>query len=171
MIIIYLIICILLMSFIEWFIHRYIMHNDTISTTIYYNHARLHHREYFKVFNHETDKAGKQLNIKLDIGNALLIGLPIFLFFYYFSPMFCFTFICVLIIHHLIWNIIHDEMHNPQYNWRRFIPGYLFLEQYHWLHHKYTGKNYNVVFPICDYIFGTNIKPTEKDLEQMRTEL
>lgn len=162
---------IIFVSFLEWFIHRYFMHKPYFLRQVYVNHAKLHHREYFEKFNFEPDEAGRQLNIKLDIGEALLYGSPIFVLLYLLNPIFCFSLMGVLIFHHLLWNIIHDEMHNPKYNWRRKIPGFKFLEEYHWLHHRYTGKNYNVVFPFWDYLLGTHIKASERDKIEMKEEL
>jgi len=35
------------------------------------------------------------------------------------------------------------------------------------MHHQLTNKNYNIVFPLADYIVGTNVKPRIGDLCQM----
>jgi sterol desaturase/sphingolipid hydroxylase (fatty acid hydroxylase superfamily) len=89
----------------------------------------------------------------------------------WFIPTFTFVLVGVLTLHHLIWNLIHEEMHIPKRWWIRNFPGFRYLERYHWLHHKYSGKNYNIVLPFFDWIMGTYIGPTSKDQEQMRKEL
>ena len=72
--------------------------------------------------------------------------------------------------HHWIWNKIHLEMHKPEQkpfsNW----PIYKFLARYHYLHHKYPDRNFNVVFPLADYILGTHANAREADLQSMRAE-
>jgi sterol desaturase/sphingolipid hydroxylase (fatty acid hydroxylase superfamily) len=44
---------------------------------------------------------------------------------------------------------------------------YKFLARYHYLHHKYPHKNFNVVFPLADYVLGTHIRASTSDLEDM----
>ncbi len=46
-------------------------------------------------------------------------------------------------------------------------PVYKFLTRYHRLHHKYPNKNYNVVFPLADYLLDTSAHATAVDREQM----
>jgi sterol desaturase/sphingolipid hydroxylase (fatty acid hydroxylase superfamily) len=44
------------------------------------------------------------------------------------------------------------------------------LARHHYLHHRYPNKNFNVVFPLADYVLGTNARANEADLAGMRAE-
>ena len=44
---------------------------------------------------------------------------------------------------------------------------YRFLARYHWLHHRYPDKNFNVVFPLADYVLGTRARANDVDLQCM----
>ena len=72
-IIIGLILVFILGSFLEHFIHRFVMHSRTLrdhlpfkfneNDGIQYNHAVLHHGTFYKRFDYESDPVGKELNI------------------------------------------------------------------------------------------------------------
>jgi sterol desaturase/sphingolipid hydroxylase (fatty acid hydroxylase superfamily) len=47
-------------------------------------------------------------------------------------------------------------------------PVYKFLARYHWLHHRYRDKNFNVVFPFADYVLGTSVRANAADLKRMQ---
>jgi sterol desaturase/sphingolipid hydroxylase (fatty acid hydroxylase superfamily) len=76
----------------------------------------------------------------------------------------------VVALHHLIWNQVHLEMHKPE---KRFFAEwriYKFMARHHFLHHRHPDKNFNVAFPIGDWIFGTVARADEDDEETMRQE-
>ncbi len=77
-------------------------------------------------------------------------------------------FIAVVTFHHWVWNKIHLEMHKPEQRKFSHWPVYKFLARYHWLHHKYPNKNFNVVFPLADYLLGTSVQASSSDIEQMK---
>ena len=158
------------MSFVEYSIHRWLMHKPSfgILKTTYFNHTYLHHGKYFKVFNHENDLVGKNLNIKLDIWVGVVIALPISIVLFFVSQIASITLLLVVIFHHYVWGVIHNEMHNPNPHWFRKYKLFKFLEQYHYLHHRHLNKNFNVVFPLWDYILGTHAKPTKQEQEEIK---
>jgi hypothetical protein len=47
-------------------------------------------------------------------------------------------------------------------------PVYRFLARYHCLHHRHLDRNFNVVFPLADYVLGTSVRANEGDLEYMQ---
>ena len=69
-----------------------------------------------------------------------------------------------------VWNHIHLEMHKPEQRNFSTWPIYRFLARYHWLHHRYPDKNFNVVFPLADYVLGTSACANEVDLQRMQEE-
>jgi sterol desaturase/sphingolipid hydroxylase (fatty acid hydroxylase superfamily) len=42
------------------------------------------------------------------------------------------------------------------------------MARHHFLHHRHPDKNFNVAFPIGDWIFGTVARADENDEETMR---
>lgn len=160
------------MSFIEHLAHRHFMHRKSPFhkwfPEVYERHAILHHRRYYKVFNHEPDDYGRTLNIHIDILPSLPISLVLAAFGLLVSWQCSSMILVAVLVHHVIWNIIHEEMHDPKgwffASWRL----YRFLARYHWMHHRYPGKNYNVVLPLADFVWGTYLKPSAKDNQNMQ---
>jgi hypothetical protein len=169
--------CIVL-SFVEFFVHRFLMHKRILPrlvyrcipgfVTVFQNHAVLHHGRYYKVFNHEDDPHGRRTSIRLDLWIALLGGGLFWAATYPLDPVVGPVFASVALLHHLAWNCIHEEMHNPRPRWFARTRFFRFFAHYHWMHHRYPGKNYNVVFPGADFVFGKHQKPSEADVAQMQ---
>ena len=166
------------MSFIEYGIHRYLMHKRILPRllyrfvpglrTVFTNHNVLHHGRYYKVFNHEDDPDGRKISIRLDLWIGIVGGALVGLALYPLSVVAGPVFFSVILLHHLAWNLIHEEMHNPRPRWFARLPFFRFLQRYHWLHHKYPGKNYNVIFPGADFVFRKHAKCTPEDRAQMQ---
>jgi sterol desaturase/sphingolipid hydroxylase (fatty acid hydroxylase superfamily) len=176
MIFLWLLLSIPTMAFIEYAIHRWLMHGGMFNwtklkffTQLHIDHKDLHHGKYYKKFNDEPDPYGKELNIKIDIlvNSIIMIAvlIPIVIFV---SLGFAITLLTVMLIHHCIWNAIHSEMHMPQKTWVSRLSTYKWLARYHYLHHRYRSRNYQIVIPIFDYVFGTSVKPSLKDIEKMK---
>ena len=134
------------------------------------NHNVLHHERSLQgLLNHEDDPAGRTISLRLDLWIGLVAGLLIGLALYPLSLVAGPVFVTVLLLHHLAWNLIHDEMHNPLHpRWFGHSWFFRFFARYHWMHHKYPGKNYNVVLPCADFIFGKYARPTAVDRSEMR---
>ena len=170
---------VVLMSLIEHQIHCRLMHkqprtsflkNLRLRQKIFTSHAVEHHTQYRKVFHDDPMPKGEDRGIRLNFWEGLVEGLPIAIILFFFSPVGAGMFMLVVGIHHTIWNQIHLEMHQPA---NRFFANwslYKFCARHHFLHHKYPDKNFNVAFPIGDYICGTIAKPSEEDWEAMRAE-
>ncbi len=77
------------------------------------------------------------------------------------------VFVAVMIFHHWAWNKLHLEMHKPEQRVFSTWPVYTFLARYHCLHHRHLDRNFNVVFPLADYVLGTNVRANEGDLKYM----
>jgi hypothetical protein len=66
-----------------------------------------------------------------------------------------------------VWNKIHLEMHKPEQRIFSKWQSYRFLARNHWLHHRYQSKNFNVVFPLADYVLGTRAEANDADIRCM----
>ena len=170
---------VVLMSLIEHQIHCKLMHklpkitflkNSKLRKKIFTSHAVEHHTQYRKVFHDDPMPKGEDRGIRLNFWEGLVEGLPIAIILFWFSPVGAGMFMLVVALHHTIWNQIHLEMHQPTGRFFKNWWIYKFCARHHFLHHKYPDKNFNVAFPIGDFICGTIAKPSEKDWEDMRAE-
>ena len=161
-------------SFFEFVVHKYVMHlglplfgKKVLFPQQQHSHAVLHHGTYYKKFDHEDDPVGKEESILFTKEEiiAVQVGLlPAFLVIAWFSPVVALCFSVVAFAHNNLWNIIHHEMHQPEYpSWTKWSV-YRFLARHHFLHHRHTGTNYNVVFPFADYVLNRAAKATPEDL-------
>ncbi len=164
-------------SFFEYFIHKHVMHRGLpflqkkrYFDQQYKSHAILHHATYYKKFDHEDDPLGKEESIiftKEEIISIQIALLPALIFIGWFSPVTAICFSVVAFAHNNLWNIIHREMHQPQKpSWSRTAL-YRFLARHHFLHHRNTNKNYNVVFPFADFILNTYAVATVADKDEI----
>jgi hypothetical protein len=148
-------------SFFEWTLHKYVMHRPFMKFFRYpfEAHALVHHGK-FKADDtyHLKQEADKRtvpmawwnapviwlLHVGPVLGLQWLIGLPIA-----WGTFFA------LISYYGAYEYMHWCMHIPR---KRNIErsGIFFrLNGHHLLHHRYMGKNFNVVLPIADTILGT----------------
>jgi hypothetical protein len=164
-----------LMSFIEHLVHRSLMHRQNflakkfaVFKKTFEHHTILHHGHYYKIFNDEPLPEGTDRGIRLSMQEGFWEALPISLLIGTVSLLGAVIFEFVVCGHHFLWNKIHLEMHKPE---KRFFSDwsiYKFLARHHYLHHRYPDKNFNVVLPFADYILGTNVRPSNADLSEMR---
>lgn len=165
----------ILMSFIEHQVHSQLMHRRNFFSrrSLKYQrtfeaHAIFHHGHYSKIFSDEPVPEGEDKEIRLTVRKAPMKALPFALIMSLFSWQCGLIFIGVVVFHHWAWNKIHLEMHKPEQRGFSKWPIYKFLARYHWMHHKYPDKNFNVVFPFADYILGTHAYATVEDRLEMK---
>ena len=164
-----------LMSFVEHQVHRKLMHRKNFFSArtasfkrMFEAHAIVHHQHYSKIFTDEPVPRGEDKEIRLTVRKAPIKALPIAALIALVSWEGALVFIAGMTFHHWAWNKIHLEMHKPEQRVFSTWPVYKFLARYHYLHHRYPNRNFNVVFPLADYVLGTNVRPTESDRTQMQ---
>ena len=160
-------------SIIEWVLHKYMMHRPWFGFRYpFERHALTHHRifkaDHTYALVHEEDKRtipmawwnGPTLVVLGTIPFAA-IGALIVHFYSRWSAMLGMTVgaFVGLAIYYAIYEIIHWRMHLPDH--RRIEEWWFFrrLNAHHLLHHAHMSKNFNVVFPFADWLFGTLITP------------
>jgi len=165
----------ILMSFIEHQVHTRLMHNRNFlseHTAAFKHtltaHAYVHHKDYSRIFSDEPVPRGEDKEIRMNPIKGMIKGIPIAALICLASWQGAIIFLCVVGIHHQIWNMIHLEMHKPEQRFFSNWPAYRFLAEYHCLHHIHPNKNFNVVFPLADYILGSNVKVTAADRQAMK---
>jgi Fatty acid hydroxylase superfamily len=157
-----------LMSFIEHQVHARLMHKRTSAfKRAFEAHVIFHHKHYTGMFCDEPVGPGEDKEIRLTVMKAPIKALPVALIIAFFSWQGALIFIFVMVMHHWTWNQIHLEMHKPSQRIFTSWATYKFLARYHYLHHRYQDKNFNVVFPLADYILGTHARATAVDKKNM----
>jgi sterol desaturase/sphingolipid hydroxylase (fatty acid hydroxylase superfamily) len=58
-------------------------------------------------------------------------------------------------------------MHIPKDVFFKDSALFRYLARNHFMHHRKSTKNYNVVCPLADYLFRTKAKPTQADIREM----
>jgi hypothetical protein len=160
----------ILMSFIEHQVHSRLMHRRSIPKfqKTFHAHAIFHHTEqYGDRFSDEPVAPGEDREIRLTVRKAPIKALPFAAVISLVSLPGAAIFVGIVTLHHWIWNKIHLEMHKPEQRGFSRWPIYKFLAKYHWLHHKYPNKNFNVVIPFADYVLGTTAKASPSDLREL----
>lgn len=170
---------VVLMSLIEHQIHQRLMHKKprlqflrrlAVRNKIFTNHAVVHHGQYRKTFHDDPVPHGEDRGIRLNLLEGLVESLPISLLLVWFSTTAALMFPLVVCLHHVIWNQVHMEMHKPEERFFMNWSLYRFMAKHHYLHHRHPDKNFNVAFPIGDYLCGTIAKPNDADRESMKAE-
>ncbi len=169
-----------IISFLEHFIHRYLMHQRSFPKTwyvlgpylheVFCAHAIRHHRKWYKTFNFEPNPLGQKENLcilPIDTAAIILLTIPLWIVWMLISPLGGFMYVLMVIIHNQIWNRIHTQMHIPSDVFFKDWALYKYLARYHFLHHQYMGRNFNVVFPLADFCVGRMAQPNFRDVRNM----
>jgi hypothetical protein len=170
---------VVLMSIIEHQVHSQLMHrkpkhflwrNLAARRKIFTSHAIEHHRQYHGSFHDEALPPGEDRGIRLNVREGLLESLPVSILLSFFSITGAVMFPLVVCMHHLLWNQIHLEMHQPAGRPFAQWAAFKFVARHHYLHHRYPNKNFNVALPVGDFLFGTVARPSAADWQAMRAE-
>jgi hypothetical protein len=164
----------ILMSFIEHQVHRTLMHRTNFLSVraasfkrMFEAHALVHHKHYAKIFSDEPVAPGEDKEIRLTVRKAPIKAIPFALPIALVSWQGAAVFVAAFIFHHWAWNKLHLEMHKPEQRVFSTWSVYKFLARHHCLHHRYQNRNFNVVFPLADYVLGTHVRANEDDLKHM----
>jgi hypothetical protein len=148
-------------SFFEWALHRFVMHRPLLGFTYpFRTHALVHHQRFRADHTyhliHEKDKETIPMawwNGPAIIAVGMIPVLPVAWFAGHWSL--ALGFLMAFSGYYGAYEYIHWCMHLPR---ARFVErsGLFFrLNGHHLLHHRYMHKNFNVVFPLADLCLGT----------------
>jgi hypothetical protein len=148
-------------SFYEWTLHRYLMHRP-LGRFVYpfKRHALTHHRVFRSDHSyHLIDEQDKHTIPMAWWNGPLLIAIGQIPFLIASWCLGYWGMLCgstlASILYYGAYEYIHWCMHLPK---RRRIErsGIFFrLNGHHLLHHRYMNKNFNVVLPLADLLIGT----------------
>ena len=162
----------LVANWVEYLVHRGPMHHLRRGREILFErHTRQHHvyfdelhmstrnpREYYWVFF-------PWWAVGLVIGTAGLFALPLWLFA---SANLGLLFFSVAIAYYLAYEWLHLSYHLPPKSFIGRMSIVRRLRRLHTMHHDtalMTTQNFNITFPICDWLYGTIDTPQVKTSE------
>ena len=174
-------IAVLYASIFEWILHRYVMHRKVkflgwVFDYPYNAHHLVHHDSFSAGETYHLGdrpyKVAKTIRMALWNGPFLTVlasipSIPFSLWLHTWSV----TITCAITIfaYYCTYEYIHWCMHLPKA--RRIEKGRWFqkLNGHHLLHHRFKGsKNFNVVLPFADWLFGTLMLRAPKPFDQAK---
>lgn len=161
--------CVLWCSVCEWILHKYVMHKPFFGFEYPYKaHARIHHVVFKSDDSYQLQNENDKLTIPMAWWNglviALLSSLPLLIIGY---KLFIINYI-VAICYYGVYETLHWYMHLPKKRKIEYNMWYRKLNGHHILHHRYMNKNFNVVLPFADLIFGTLLKRSPIKFNQVK---
>ena len=147
-------------SFFEWTHHRYVMHRPLgFFRYPFRAHAITHHGLFKADYTYHLQQDSDKTTVPMAWWNApvmwaIHVGPVLGLQWLIGRPIAWGTFMA-LIGYYAAYEYMHWCMHIPR---KRNIErsGLFFrLNGHHLLHHRYMGKNFNVVLPLADTLLGT----------------
>lgn len=156
-------------SMFEWALHRYVMHRPLGSFRYPFEaHACTHHRIFRADESYHFQGVGKH-KIPMAWWNGPVIvfvgvlpfalgALTVHLYGWEQSAWIIFgAGLFVSAGYFAAYEYSHWCMHMPKNRWFEDTEIFRRMNGHHILHHRYVTKNYNVVLPIADFLFGTLI--------------
>ncbi len=152
-------------SVCEWLLHRFVMHKPVWTPFgrfryAFHAHAQVHHRTFGYGINYHLQNEKDKNTIPMAWWNGPVLVLiasviptiiSISVGYWYYSVVS----VGVIAIYYGLYEYLHWCMHLPKARRIEMSSVFQWLNGHHLLHHRYMGKNFNVVFPFADVIFGT----------------
>lgn len=160
-------------SLAEYLLHRFMMHRPFFGFDYAFNaHAKVHHHIFKADHTYHLIDTKDKRTIPMAWWNSIVLTIlftfptiPLsFMLHWYISPIVYLT----LWAYYGAYEYLHWCMHLPKA--RRVEKSWIFyrLNGHHLLHHRYQGKNYNVVLPIIDLLAGTLVLRSQIRFPQAR---
>jgi hypothetical protein len=161
-------------SFFEWTLHRYLMHRPFGKFRYAFEaHALVHHRVFRADETYHLIHAQDAKTIPMAWWNGPVLvaagALPFVAISWWLGRwgLLCGA-VAACASYYATYEYIHWCMHLPR---KRNVErsGIFFrLNGHHLLHHRYMGKNFNVVLPVADLLLGTLLLRAPVKFKQAR---
>ncbi len=146
-------------SLLEWFLHKHFMHSTRFLREPFERHAVQHHgmhrsgRSFFADLREEP----RYMLIGASFFPILwLLHVPIFAAIEFLIARGAGIGVALgTVAYCTAYEMIHWCEHVPKDRWFERTRWFQFLLEHHRVHHKHARKNYNVVLPLGDLLFGT----------------
>lgn len=139
------------LSYVDWALHKYILHDKESQSG-----WRIEHQEHHA----DSEATDKLCFYHKEISVITASSLPIFVMicrlFDYALPICVFAHFCAIIIIVMMYNYSHSITHGgtpPSFS--IYTPWATLLKENHLLHHKYHNCNFCTVVPGFDHLVGT----------------
>jgi hypothetical protein len=148
-------------SFFEWTLHKYVMHRPVGKFRYAFNaHAVVHH-QIFKAdhtYHLQHDKDKETIPMAWWNGPVLImIGMIPYVIISLLIGEWAFTIggLIAFACYYGVYEYLHWCMHLPKARRCEKPEFFRRINGHHLLHHRYMHKNFNVVFPLADWVLGT----------------
>jgi len=172
-------------SIFEWFFHRYVMHRPVWGFQYPFRaHALTHHRIFkaddtyhFQERHHEAEDKAKirmawwniPFIVLMGITPFVLAALPLIFFGWWAGSIaISATGLALSLGYYIAYEYTHWCMHLPKSRRIEFWWAFRKLNGHHLLHHRFPSKNFNVVLPMADWLFGTLLLRSKIKFAQAR---
>lgn len=154
----------LVYSMDEYWVHRSAMHKMRLAKlfdskwlrSLCYNHMALHHKRGYEHDSHDKDDNIVHVTLAAALPGAI-IGIPM----YFLDELTFYLLFAGGFAYGTTWWVVHHEMHRSEGRFFASTAWFRYLEQQHQLHHEYPGTNYNLILPLCDWVFRTRPSPEQ----------
>lgn len=150
------------MSIAEYVAHRWPMHSAALARRFpiladeHEAHVVLHHGRYYgRVFQNAQDRAARYISIELNPVFMVTALSPVWVTLWFFSRPGGLTFAAFFALHGIVHTAVHREIHEPRNPWFARLWLFDFYSRYHRVHHMRTTRNFNLICPGADWLFGT----------------
>lgn len=165
---------VLFASFFEWTLHRFLMHKPFLGFSYAYQaHALVHHKTFNYDHTYHLVKEEDKWTIPMAWWNGpvliMLCMIPVVPLSVVFGGWWvAATSFVTFCGYYGTYEYLHWCMHLPKA--RRLEKSWVFrrLNAHHLLHHRYMGKNFNVVLPLADLLLGSLILRSKVPFMQPR---
>jgi hypothetical protein len=152
-------------NFVEWAAHRYLLHRPVPGFKMVYKRHCTSHHQFFTHHDlgYEGHKEWRALLFPPFAPLAfILLSLPFaFLAAWLISSNAGYIVVITMTAYYLLYEGLHTLSHfdDEKHPYLKYIPLVNTVRRMHYVHHALgymQTRNFNLTFPICDYIFGTS---------------
>jgi hypothetical protein len=149
-------------NWVEYMAHKGPMHHKRDLAEIVFRRHTMQHHEYYRHDNMGMGSARDCYLIFFPVWAIFLVfgvaSVPFFITWMLTNTNVAGLFLMVSIGYYLLYEWLHFVYHVPERYWIGRIGIIRKLRQHHQAHHNHAlmqKYNFNITFPICDYVFGT----------------
>jgi hypothetical protein len=165
-------------SIFEWTAHRYVMHNPHGAWRYaYHSHTRVHHNLFRADESYHLQDGTDpgiihmlEWAVLIVVGGSLpymLVAAALYPFVGLSAPLtIAITGFSLTVVYYSFYESLHWCMHLPRQRVIERLEEFGFINGHHLLHHRYMNKNYNVVLPLADWLFGTLLRRAPQPFPQ-----
>lgn len=152
-------------NFVEWAAHRYLLHRPVPGFKMVYKRHCTSHHQFFTHHDlgYEGHKEWRALLFPPFAPLAfILLSLPFaFLAAWLISSNAGYIVVITMTAYYLLYEGLHTLSHfdDEKHPYLKYIPLVNTVRRMHYVHHALgymQTRNFNLTFPICDFIFGTS---------------